>query len=417
MYLTIGMARLKKHFILALALTAAILSAIYWMATALLGPEVAVILVGRSDITQTVVASGRVETPQRIDIGSQITSTVEAVPVHEGQRVKAGQLLILLESSEVRAGVVQARAAVLQAQMQLRQLEEVGLPTARQSLTQAQVNLHNIERQFERTKTLHSMDYVGQAQLDDAQHNLALAQSQLQSVQLQVDSLAEQGSEVQRVQSVLAQARAGLQIALARQDKARIEAPVDGILIARNVERGDVVQAGKVLMVLSPDGPTQLVLQIDEKSLAQLQIGQMALGSADAYPSKRFSAKLAYINPGIDPQRGSVEVKLDVAQPPAYLRQDMTVSVEIEVARRTNTLVVPATAIRDSSSNAPWVLSIHEHRIKRQFIDIGARGSGQLEILSGVQAGEYLLASERADLQEGQRVRERLQVVPAHRPL
>ena len=381
----------------------------YFMRDTIFGPVVTVRVAERSDIIQTVVASGRVETPQRIDIGSQITATVEAVPVREGQRVKAGQLLIVLDSSEAQAAVAQARAAVLQAQMQLRQLEEVGLPSARLSVNQAQANLQNVQRQYERTKVLRSKEFVGQAQLDDAQHNLDLAQSQLQTAQLQVASMDASGSEVQRAQSVLAQARAGLQIALARQDKARIEAPVDGILIARHVERGDVVQAGKVLMVLSPDGPTQLVLQIDEKSLAQLQIGQIASGSADAYPAKRFSSRLAYINPGVDPQRGSVEVKLDVVQPPVYLRQDMTVSVEIEVARSKDTLVVPATAVRDSSSTSPWVLTVHAERIKRQTVELGARGSGQVEILRGVQPGEHLITSERADLHEGQRVRAKLQ--------
>ncbi len=407
---------LKKRLALIFALIATLLCVSYFMSYTLFGPLVTVRAVKRSDITQTVVASGRVETPQRIDIGSQITATVEAVPVLEGQRVKAGQLLIVLDSSEARAAVDQARAAVLQAQMQLRQLEEVGLPTARLSLNQAQANLQNVQRQYERTKVLRSKDFVGQSQLDDAQHNLDIAQSQLQTAQLQVTSLDVQGSEVQRAQSVLTQARAGLQIALARQDKARIEAPVDGILIARNVERGDVVQPGKSLMVLSPNGSTQLVLQIDEKSLAQLQIGQFALGSADAYPAKRFSSRLAYINPGVDPQRGSVEVKLDVVQPPAYLRQDMTVSVEIEVARRDKTLVVPATAIRDISSASPWVLTVHADRIKRQIVELGARGSGQVEILRGLQPGELLISSERADLQEGQRVRAKLQTANAGPP-
>ncbi len=76
-----------------------------------------------------------------------------------------------------------------------------------------------------------------------------------------------------------------------------IEAPVDGTLIARNVERGNVVQPGKALMVLSPAGATQLVVQIDEKNLNLLQIGQEALASADAYPGERFAARIVYMNP------------------------------------------------------------------------------------------------------------------------
>ena len=96
-----------------------------------------------------------------------------------------------------------------------------------------------------------------------------------------------------------------------------IRAPVDGTLIARSVEPGNVVQAGKELMVLAPAGETQVVVQIDEKNLAQLKPGQQALASADAFPKERFRAELVYINPGIDALRGAVEVKLRVPEPPA----------------------------------------------------------------------------------------------------
>jgi translation initiation factor RLI1 len=73
----------------------------------------------------------------------------------------------------------------------------------------------------------------------------------------------------------------------------------------------------------------QLVLQIDEKNLHLLRLNQAAVASADAYPDQKFDAELVYINPRVDPLRGSVEVKLYVPKPPAYLQQDMTVSVDL----------------------------------------------------------------------------------------
>jgi hypothetical protein len=89
------------------------------------------------------------------------------------------------------------------------------------------------------------------------------------------------------------------------------------------------VQPGKVLMVLSPKADMQLVLQIDEKNLHLLRLKQAAVASADAYPDQKFDAELVFINPRVDPLRGSVEVKLTVPKPPAYLQQDMTVSVDL----------------------------------------------------------------------------------------
>lgn len=395
---------LRKHRGIVIGIALALLGALYLAGRTVRGPSVYVYAAIRSDIVQTVVASGRVETPLRTTIGSQITGTVAAIPVVEGQSVKAGQLLIALEDSEAKAAVTQARAAVAQAQTRVRQLQEVGLPTAQQGLRQAQINLQNVRRQYERMSELRSKGFVGQSQLDDAQHNLDVAQSQLRTAQLQVTTNAPQGSDYQMAQTALEQAQASLRMALARLDYTTIVAPADGTLIARSVERGDVVQPGKALMVLSPTGPTQLVLQIDEKNLAHLHVGQKALGSADAYPDQRFPAELTYINPAVDPQRGTVEVKLNVLQPPAYLRQDMTVSVDIEVARRSNTIVVPAAAVHDGGSSAPWVMKVRARRAYRKPVRLGARSSDQVEILEGVQPGELLVSSAVGNIAEHQRV-------------
>lgn len=398
---------LRKHRGVVIGLVVALLGALYLVIRAWLGVQVYIYTVSRSDISQTVVASGRVETPLRINIGSQITGTVAAIPVTEGQTVKAGQLLIALENSEAKAAEAQALAAVTQAQTRLRQLQEVSLPTAQQGLHQAQINLQNVQRQYDRTKELRSKGFVGQSQLDDAQHNLDLAESQLRTAQLQVTTNSRQGSDYQMAKAALEQAQANLNMARARLDYTTIEAPVDGTLIARDVERGDVVQPGKVLMVLSPTGQTQLILQIDEKNLAYLHLGQKALASADAYPDQRFPAEVAYINPAVDPQRGSVQVKLNVPNTPSYLRQDMTVSVDIEVAHRADTIVVPATAVHDGSSNAPWVMLVSHGRAHRQPVKLGVRGSSMVEILQGIQPSDVLISSNTANIADGQRVHAR----------
>jgi HlyD family secretion protein len=157
-------------------------------------------------------------------------------------------------------------------------------------------------------------------------------------------------------------------------------------------------------MVLAPSGETQIVVQIDEKNLAQLKLGQKALASADAYPRERFAAELFYINPGIDALRGAVEVKLRVPDPPPYLRQDMTVSVDIEVARRTNTLLAPSGDIFDAAGAHPWVLAVVDHRAAKKPVTVGLKGDGSVEILEGVVAGDRLV-SAASGVTPGERVR------------
>lgn len=371
----------------------------------LYGSAVPVYTVKRGDLVETVVASGKVRSPQRVELGSQITGKVARIPVAEGQTVRAGEVLIRLEDSELRAAVEQAKAGVAESELRLRQLAQLGLPLALQSQRQAEANYLQAQRQFSRFGELHNRGFISQAQLDEVQRNRDVAESQLRANQLQVQSNQPRGSDFRLAQTALQQARASLNLAQVKFDYATIGAPVSGTLIARSVEPGDVVQPGKVLMVLSPSGETQLVVQIDEKNMGLLALGKKALASADAYPGQRFEAEVVYINPAVDPLRGSVEVRLRAPQPPAYLRQDMTISVDIEAARRGNTLVVPSDAVHDAAGEKPWVWRVKSGKAHRQPVTLGLRGEGKLEVLQGLSAGDQLVPAGVAGIADGSRVR------------
>ena len=399
------LARLGSRRWLLIALILAGCLGVYALAQWLLGPQLPAYRVTRSDVLQTVVASGHVETPLRVDIGSQITGTVSAVPVAEGQTVVAWQPLVVLDNREAKAAVAEAQAAVVQAETRLKQIRNVGLPTAEQALRRAQANLANASKQFVRAKELQASDAASRAELDQARMTLEVAKADVSSAQLQVETNRSTGSDYSVALSALAQAEANLGTALAKLNYTTILAPVDGTLIARSVERGDVVQPGKVLMVLSPAGQTQLVVEIDEKNMASMRLGQTAVASADAYPAQRFDAVVDYINPGVDADRGSVEVKLAVPKPPLYLRQDMTVSVDIEIARHANTLVLAADAVHDSLTSAPWVMQIVGGKAARRPVRLGARGGGKVEILSGLSVGDVAISATIANVSDGKRVR------------
>jgi HlyD family secretion protein len=377
----------------------------YALFLAAAGPRVEVAQVQRRDVVQSVVASGRVATPYRVDIGSQIVGTVAEVPVEQGQAVRAGQTLILLEASEARAGVKQAEVAVAQAEARLRQLREVQLPVADQALRQARANLANAQSQYARNKRLFDAGFVGQSALDDAQRNLDVARTQVESARKQLETAQPAGSDTAIAVAALEQARATLVAARAKLGYTTIAAPWDGVLIARDVERGDVVQPGKVLMVLAPAGETQIVLQIDERNLGRLKLGQKALASADAYAQQRFAAEVMYINPGVDAQRGTVEVRLRVPQPPEYLRQDMTVSADIEVERHANALALRADAVRDLTGPAPWVLVVRGGAAHRQAVKLGLRGEGSVEVLEGLAEGDLVVPTSAVQIKAGSRLR------------
>ncbi len=368
------------------------------------GPAVVVDQVRRGNLVETVVASGHVETPFRVEIGSQITGTVDDVLVQEGERVSKGQPLISLEARELKAAVVQTQGAVAQAEARMRQLDELTLPSAREALAQAQANLLNAQQTFDRTSQLTKNGYATRAALDDAQKTLDVARTQVRTAEFQVYTASPNGSDYVMAQTQLNQARANLETGESRLGYATISAPRDGVLITRNVERGTVAQPGKALLVLAPAGEVQLVLQIDERNLGKISLGQKAVASADAYPDRRFAAVISYINPGIDIARASVEVKLTVADPPDYLRQDMTVSVDIEVAAKDHALVAPIRSVHDVLSGQPWVLGIKDGRAIKRPVRLGLRGNSRIEIVDGIAENEIVIPLNSGVL-TGQRLR------------
>jgi HlyD family secretion protein len=399
-------ARLQAHRIGVVLVLTVLLALGAWGLSAWRGPLVLTETVLRRDLVQTIVASGHVEAPNRLLVAAQITGTVRRVPVMEGQAVSAGALLVELESAELRATELQSQAALGQAQARLRALQEVQGPVAAQALRQAQATRDNAHAALLRSQALFQQGFIGQAALDEARKASELAHAQLQASQQQLAATGPTGSARALALADVAGAQANAQAAQVRAGYAALHAPVDGLLIARSVEVGDVVQPGKTLMTVSPRGLTQLVLQIDEKNLALLALGQQALASADAYASQRFAATLAYINPGINASTGAVEVKLNVPAPPAALMQDMTVSVDLEVARRPQVLTLPLAAVREPDSTAPWVLRVDGHHLVRRPVRLGLRSGGVAEVIEGLAEGDRVAAAP-ATWAAGARVRVR----------
>lgn len=389
-----------------------ILLALYLLRNVLLGTPTQVYAATSAELVQSVVASGRVISPQRVTVALQGSGRVLKVAVAEGQSVVAGQLLIELDNGDSRASLAQASSVVLQAQAKLRQLSELTQPQAIQALAQSEATLLLARKTLTRNRELVAQGFVSQAAADDAQRAVDVAASQVASSQAQVKTNTADGSDRLLAEAALRQAQAGQQLARAKLDQGLVYAPSSGVLISRSVEVGDIVQPGKALMVLAASGQTQILIQIDEKNLSKIALGQKAYASADAFASQRFDAVVAYINPGVDAARGSVEVKLNIANPPAYLRQDMTVSVDIETARRTATVVIPTSALQDAATDKPWVLVVRDKRAVKQFVTLGLLGDTRVEVLQGVAKDEGVVPKSKLDIKAGQRVRARVEAVP-----
>ena len=391
-----------------LLLAALVLAVALWFVLrSVRGVDVAVAIATRGDLTQTVVATGRVTTPAKVEIGAMVTGTITAMRVWEGDRVKAGDLLVTLRSDEAEAAVRQAAASVIEAEKRLIQIDKVGKPVAEQSLLQAQSNLRLAELDLDRQRKLKDRGFIGQSRVDEAVRNAENARTQVKSAEAQSAANQKGGAEYALALARLDNARAALKLAEARFANTRVVAPVDGVILQRLAEPGDVAQAGKKLFVMQADGETRIYANVDEKNLGAVAPGQQARAITDAYPAQPFEAELYYVAPGVDAQRGTVEVRLRVPQPPAFLKPDMTVSVEVRGASRQGTVIVPTEAVRDAATLEPWVLVVKDGRAVKQSVSIGLKGEGKTEIRTGIEPGDRVILPAGAPVTPGERVHAR----------
>ncbi|ODU99959.1 MAG: efflux transporter periplasmic adaptor subunit [Rubrivivax sp. SCN 70-15] len=349
------------------------------------------------DLIQNVVATGYVITPSRVQVASEITGTVVKRLVDRGEQVKAGQVLLELRADQTSAQLDQARAALLQ-------LAEQSRPQAATALAQARVQLEQAERDLRRTQGGFAAGGSSQQQLEQAQTALRTARQQRDGAQAAYDAVAPGGAQQRALQ-------AAVTAASAVNDRNQVRAGVDGVVLARNAEVGDTVTPGQPLFTLAMAGPTEILLPVNEQSIGNLRIGQQARCVADAYPDRSFGAQLSFLSPQVDRTTGTLEVRLRVPDPPAWLRQDMTVSADIVTARRSNALVVPNDALHQIEGGQATVLVLDQGRAQSRRVTLGVQGLTLTQVLSGLKAGDEVIAAGD-DATAGRRLRLQLMPLP-----
>ena len=367
------------------------------------GPVLPGLTVELMPLELRIVASGEVRYQSLARIGSEMTGTVLARHVREGDRVNKGDLLIELNPDELQARLDQAKTL-------LQQLREVSRPQAQAALAEARDNLRQASREARRRETLAVKGVIAAEQLEQAQRIELNAKTALTRAQLVADSLAAGSTEEQLLQQRIVSAEAELA-------KTRIYAPFAGRVQTRNVEPGDLVQPSKVLLEiarsdgLDPDGVAsdglEVVVALDEKNFAPLKLQQPVQLIADAWPEQTVPGVVSFIAPAVDSSRGTIDVHISVLSDDSNFLQGMTVSANIIAAEREGTLVLPNDYLLIGSAGQPQVLRWQDGAVRSLDVQLGLRNMTHSEILSGLAEGDVVVQAGKVS--DGQRARVRFE--------
>ncbi len=261
---------------------------------------VALLLVRHRNSGQTLVVSGTVEATEA-QLGFQTPGRIEAIMVHEGDMVKAGDELARLDRAELQARRQQAEAQMAAANALLSEFEHGARPeelaSARATRDAAQDRLNDAQRDFERTKQLHEGGAVSKEIFDKAslQYDIAKSQLTLASEQLRLVESGPRRERIDAQRAVLAQTEAAVRTVDVLLDNMTMRAALDGQITVRHREPGEIVSAGAAILTLMNRDDRWVRIYIPEDRVGAARIGQTATITADTYPDKTYHGQVIQI--------------------------------------------------------------------------------------------------------------------------
>ena len=340
------------------------------------GKPVEVTPVSAELIRSSILSSGSLAYREQVELRSEVIGKVEAVNVEEGDRVKAGTVVIALDPEQFRAQVEQQQANV--------RIQEIAIERQR-------LLLENLERQVERQREMYGRGLLDANTFEAAENELALARVDLRT----------------REQS-LSQARASL--AQARDNLARTEirSPIDGMVILLDIEPGEAVITGTTnipgtTLAEVADPSTMLAeVQVDEADVAKVSVGQKASIFAAAYPDTPLEGVVETIAASAQQATGqqnlSFKVKIRLLNPDTVkLRPGMSCRAEIYTETSEDALAVPIQSVLyDEEATAdeeqPYVFVVKEGKAERRDVDTGLSSDSHMEITSGLAVDERVVS-------------------------
>ena len=356
-------------------------------------PRVELITTELTAIEQRVVASGELRYQQVHQVAAEITGTVTARKVREGDQVQAEQLLITLDRQ-------QADNALKQAQMLLTQALKSRQPQLQAALTEAIAQRQQAQRELDRRLDLAKRGFLSQEAVEQARLQLQRLQQQQQQALLANQDLSLQGAELRRLQEQVAAAQLSV-------DKTQIMAPFSGVILSKEVEQGDVVQPGQRLLTLADTGSLEVIMALDEQYSAPVSLGQRASVIIDAWPEQELTGQVSFIAPQVDASRGTLDIHIQLARWPAAIipKHGMTASVTLHVAQRQQAVVLDRAVLAWDQQQQPfvWVLDAAQ-RLHKQVIELGLTNQQSVEVVKGLAPKQWVVIPQPS-LRAGQRVR------------
>lgn len=353
--------------------------------------------VKREDIAKNVVATGKIEPITKAEIKSKASGIVKKWYKDAGQRVKAGDVLVELDKEEIQARVRQAQA---QLQASLASLNGAKADLERSKVDAESPDVPLLKRNYDRATQMAKEGVFSASQLDDAQKNYQLAVNKQDVARA---NLIVMKAKVAQAEATVAQNRAALEQNQEEYRNSTIVAPIDGIVLSRDVEIGDAVSSILVLgssatlvMTIGDTHEVYVLGKVDESDIGKVSMDQPARIKVESFKDKTFNGRVTKIAP-MGNEKDNVttfEVRVSIDNPGGELKANMTANAEIVLEEHKNALTAPEAAImydKDKKASVEVVDPKAKDGWRKVEITAGISNGSKTEVLNGLKESDQVV--------------------------
>jgi HlyD family secretion protein len=331
------------------------------------------------ELASTLEISGVLVPLQSVDISSKFTGKVVSLGFNVGSAVKAGDILIQLDTDTLNAQLMQSQASL--------QSAEAAAQSAQSQASLSKINLDAAQKLYDRTKILYEAGAASQSQMDDITDKLNIAQNQYENAF---------GPAQAQAQAAISTALANINNYQVQIDSATISSPIDGLLTSRNVNVGQIVSTGVAVISIVDTSTLKLKSTVNQELLPLLSVGQEMDVTIDSYPDKRLKGTISSLGP-IAVSTGEVfplEVTINNS---GGLTAGLSARAAVSTAVRG--IVVPAAAVTQGSGES-YVYVINDSTVSKRVVKVGLKNDQDAQIIKGLNPGEQVAVTNVSALND-----------------
>ena len=331
--------------------------------------------VSQGTITNRVMGTGTLEAKTKTIISSKIAGRIEKIKVDQGDKVKAGQLLVMLDEEELKMQVKVAEANL--------EVTKSTISNLKYDLNYARAVLENADKVHQRQLKLIAKNMVSQEELDKSLENLKIAKA----------NFNRSKSAIVEAEKKIIEAQRNLDLRYAQLKYTKIHAPFDGTIVFRTRDPGDIVVPGTPILSLVSTKILWIESWVGETELGKIRIGQLAKVVFRSFPEKNIPGKVLRLAKEVDKETREFIVDVSVDKLPVNWAMGQRAEVYIDTAKKNNAIMIPESFIKWHNNKA-GVFVYDSGHAKWTLIEQGLQGDGMIEIAGGgVREGDIILNS------------------------